>query len=79
MRCHQGAKSKQFDISDVILHKFSHGAASYTINGENVNVMLESYFISSVIRYQKFNPFKSLFYCFFSHSRELFPDNIRQK
>ena len=28
-------------ISDVIYHKFSHGAAFYTVNGENVNVMLE--------------------------------------
>ena len=25
----------------VIYHKFSHGAVSYTLNGENVNVMLE--------------------------------------
>ena len=28
-------------VSDVIYHKFSHGAAFYTVNGENVNVMLE--------------------------------------
>ena len=34
MRRHQG-------VSNVIYHKFSHGAVSYTINGENVNVMLE--------------------------------------
>ena len=40
MRSHQGAKVKHFDIS-VIYHKFSHGAVSYTLNGENVNVMLE--------------------------------------
>ena len=41
MRCHQGAKVKHFDISNVIYHKFSQGAISYTLNGENVNVMLE--------------------------------------
>ena len=41
MRRHQGAKVKHFDVSNVIYHKFSHGAISYTLNGENVNVMLE--------------------------------------
>ena len=41
MRCHQGAKVEHFDASNVIYHKFSHGAVSYTLNGENVNVMLE--------------------------------------
>ena len=41
MRPHQGAKVKHLDISNVIYHKFSHGAVSYTLNGENVNVMLE--------------------------------------
>ena len=41
MRGHQGAKVKHFDVSNVIYHKFSHGAVSYTLNGENVNVMLE--------------------------------------
>ena len=39
--CHQGAKVEHFDVSNVIYHKFSHGAVSYTLNGENVNVMLE--------------------------------------
>ena len=29
-------------VSKVIYHKFSHGAAFYTLNGKNVNVMLES-------------------------------------
>ena len=29
-------------VSDVIYHTFSHGAASYTLGEENVNVMLES-------------------------------------
>ena len=41
MRRHQGAKVKHFDVSNVIYHKFSHGAGSYTLSGENVNVMLE--------------------------------------
>ena len=31
-------------ISNVIYHKFSHGAAFYTLNGKNVNVMLEFIF-----------------------------------
>ena len=29
-------------VSNVIYHKFSHGAAFYTLNGKNINVMLES-------------------------------------
>ena len=41
MRRYQGAKFEHFDVSDVIYHKFSHGADSYTLNGKNVNVMLE--------------------------------------
>ena len=41
MRSQQGAKVKYFDVSNMISHKFSHGAISYTLNGENVNVMLE--------------------------------------
>ena len=41
MRRHQGAKCKHFDVSDVIFHKYSHGEASYTVNREKVNVMLE--------------------------------------
>ena len=28
-------------VSNVIHHKFSHGTAFYTLNGKNVNVMLE--------------------------------------
>ena len=40
MQRHQGAKVEHFAISNVIYHKFSHGAVSYTLNGENV-VMLE--------------------------------------
>ena len=30
----------------MIYHKFSHGAVSYTLNGGNVNVMLELLFCS---------------------------------
>ena len=41
MRRHQGAKVEHFDVSNVIYHKFSHGAVSYMLNGENVYVMLE--------------------------------------
>ena len=33
---------KHFDVSNVIYHKFSDGVVSYTLNGENVNVMSES-------------------------------------
>ena len=32
-------------VSNVIYHKFSHGAAFYTLNGKNVNVMLEYNFL----------------------------------
>ena len=33
-------------VSNVIYHKFSHGAAFYTLNGKkNVNVMLEFFLI----------------------------------
>ena len=42
MRRHQCAKFEHVDVSDVIYHKFSHGAVSYTLNGKNVNVILES-------------------------------------
>ena len=31
-------------VSNVIYHKFLHGAAFYTLNRKNVNVMLESEF-----------------------------------
>ena len=41
MRRHQDAKVKHFDGSNVIYHKFSHGAVSYALNGENVKVVLE--------------------------------------
>ena len=48
MRRHQGGKVEYFDVSDVIYHKFSHGAVSYTLNGKNVNVMLEYVIIPNV-------------------------------
>ena len=38
---HFDVSVKHFDVSNVIYHKFSHGAVFYTLNGENVNVMLE--------------------------------------
>ena len=38
-RRHQGAKFEHFDVSNVIYHKFSHGAVSYTVKDENVHVM----------------------------------------
>ena len=41
MRRHQDTKVKHFDVSNVIYHKFSHGAVSCTLNGENVHVMLD--------------------------------------
>ena len=44
MRRHQDAKVKHFDVSNVMYHKFSYGAVSYTLNGENVKVMLELLF-----------------------------------
>ena len=39
---HQGVDVKHFDVSNVIYHKFSHGTVSYTLNGENVNVIIYS-------------------------------------
>ena len=44
MQRHQGAKVKHFDVSKVIYLKFSHGAVSCMLNGENV-VMLEFFFV----------------------------------
>ena len=48
MRPHQGAKVEHFDVSDVIYHNFSHSVVSYTLNGKNVNVMLEYRFSQQV-------------------------------
>ena len=41
MRRHQGKKVEHFDVSNVNYHKFSHGPVCYTLNGENVNIMLK--------------------------------------
>ena len=41
-------KVKHFDVSNVIYHKFAHGTVSFTLNGENVYVMLE--WLLSLIR-----------------------------
>ena len=50
MRRHQGAKFEHFEVSDVIYHKFSHDAVSYTLYKENVNVMLELFSFSLDIK-----------------------------
>ena len=50
IRRHQGTKFEHFHISNVIYHKFSLGAVSYTLNGENVKVMLELVFLIKVIQ-----------------------------
>ena len=42
-------------ISNVIYHKFSHGAAFYTLNGKKVNVMLE--FFLFVIKTNVMTPY----------------------
>ena len=36
-------------VSNVIYHTFSHGAAFYTLNGKNVNVMLEFYIMGKAL------------------------------
>ena len=54
MRRHQDAKVEHFDVSNVIYHKFSHGAISYTLIGENVNVTLELTFKTPKIQITKF-------------------------
>ena len=35
------ARNVNVECSNVIYHKFSHGAAFYSLNGEYVNIMLE--------------------------------------
>ena len=42
-------------VSNVIYHKFSHGAAFYTLNGKNINVMLEFKFLLSNNKEMYFN------------------------
>ena len=45
VKCLQLTSSRRemctLSVSNVIYHKFSHGAAFYTFHGKNVNVMLE--------------------------------------
>ena len=36
MRLNQGAKVEHFDVCNVIYHKFSPGAVSYTFNGKEL-------------------------------------------
>ena len=49
-------------VSNAIYHKFSHGAALYTLNGKNFNVMLEfellkeRYFVERIIIFQSHVP-----------------------
>ena len=40
------ARNCTLSVSNLIYRKFSHGAAFYTLNGKNVNVMLEHYLFS---------------------------------
>ena len=50
--------------SNVIYHKFSHGAAFYTLKGENVNVMLEldvNYFTFRWFTIRLFSKYTKLF------------------
>ena len=56
MRRHQDAKVKHFDDSNMIYHKFSQGAVSYTLNGENVNVMLEYHIMEAKMKLKDLLP-----------------------
>ena len=51
VRCLHPTSSRRkmctLSVSNVIYHKFSHGAAFYTLNGKNVNVMLEYWMLSN--------------------------------
>ena len=46
---HQGMKFEHCDVRDMIYHKFLHSTASYLLNRENVNVVLEYIFIHTKI------------------------------
>ena len=52
-------------VSNVIYHKFSHGAAFYTLNGNNVNVMLELGVILELMHYKI--PFLCHYKCLILH------------
>ena len=41
-----------YSVSNVIYHKFSHGAAFYTLNGKNINAMLE-YLLTLVVDHRE--------------------------
>ena len=70
MRRHHGAKVTHFDVSNVIYHKFSHGAVSYTLYGANVcrvpkcpaalNVRQILFFSKSVIMMQEITIYSKL-------------------
>ena len=54
-------------FSNVIFHKFSHGAAFYTLNGKNVNVMLESFVRckgESISNHPNLFPVETQLFCF---------------
>ena len=51
-------------VSNVIYHKFSHGAAFYMLNGKNVNVMLELIIVHAV--YTAKPTLVAVFYSFFN-------------
>ena len=40
-------------VSNVIYHQFSHGAVFYTLNGKNVNVMLELQITNNIVTSDK--------------------------
>ena len=40
-------------VSNMIYHKFSHGAAFYMLNGKNVNVMLEYGLTSNLLMHKR--------------------------
>ena len=86
MQHHQGAKWKDFDVSDVIFHKISHGAASYTLNGENANMMLELLFNKNkeqFLFFKSINPFLKGCICWEANgqSQQLlsFVDEVEEK
>ena len=53
-------------VSNVIYHEFSHGAAFCTLNGKNVNVMLELIF-TCVIRMQYVSSGHKVYLSFIYH------------
>ena len=48
-------------VSNVIYHKFSHGAAFYTLNGKNVTVMLEYFIVHVSVLCHKVEQVRSAF------------------